>query len=85
MTPFSPQLQQHWQTVVDRLPQDFPQAALSPQAKAAMTFSDFLAQSFATYPQWLSELESAPPLADEWQHYADWLQTALADVSDETA
>lgn len=85
MTPFSPQLQQHWQTVVDRLPQDFPQAALSPQAKAAMTFSDFLAQSFATYPQWLSELESAPPLADEWLHYADWLQTALADVSDENS
>ncbi len=31
MMPLSPQLQQHWQTVADRLPTDFP-AELSPQA-----------------------------------------------------
>ncbi|MDS0115719.1 bifunctional glutamine synthetase adenylyltransferase/deadenyltransferase, partial [Enterobacter hormaechei subsp. steigerwaltii] len=27
--------------------------------------------------------ESAPPQADEWRHYAGWLQTALAEVADE--
>ncbi len=32
MMPLSPQLQQHWQTVADRLPTDFPVAELSPQA-----------------------------------------------------
>uniref|UniRef100_UPI00135BB9A6 bifunctional [glutamate--ammonia ligase]-adenylyl-L-tyrosine phosphorylase/[glutamate--ammonia-ligase] adenylyltransferase n=1 Tax=Scandinavium goeteborgense TaxID=1851514 RepID=UPI00135BB9A6 len=85
MTPFSLQLQQHWQTVVDRLPTDFPSDAISPQAQAAMTFSDFISQSLVAYPAWLSELENSPPQADEWQHYAAWLQDALADVSDENS
>ncbi|MDX6040710.1 bifunctional [glutamate--ammonia ligase]-adenylyl-L-tyrosine phosphorylase/[glutamate--ammonia-ligase] adenylyltransferase [Scandinavium lactucae] len=85
MTPFSLQLQQHWQTVVDRLPPDFSSASLSPQAQAAMTFSDFISQSLAAYPDWLSELETSPPQADEWQHYAAWLQAALADVRDENS
>ncbi|WP_330984935.1 MULTISPECIES: bifunctional [glutamate--ammonia ligase]-adenylyl-L-tyrosine phosphorylase/[glutamate--ammonia-ligase] adenylyltransferase [Enterobacterales] len=85
MTPFSMQLQLHWQTVVDRLPAEFPSSELSPQAQAAMTFSDFIAQSLTTHPNWISELESSPPQADEWQHYAAWLQDALADVSDENS
>lgn len=85
MTPFSLQLQQHWQTVVDRLPPDFPSASLSPQAQAAMTFSDFISQSLAAHPDWLSELETNPPQADEWQHYPAWLQAALADVRDENS
>ncbi|TDN47598.1 bifunctional [glutamate--ammonia ligase]-adenylyl-L-tyrosine phosphorylase/[glutamate--ammonia-ligase] adenylyltransferase [Scandinavium goeteborgense] len=85
MTPFSLQLQQHWQTVVDRLPTDFPSDVLSPQAQAAMTFSDFISQSLVAYPEWFSELENSPPQADEWQHYAAWLQDALADVSDENS
>lgn len=85
MTPFSMQLQLHWQTVVDRLPAEFPSSELSPQAQAAMTFSDFIAQSLTAHPEWISELESSPPQADEWQHYAAWLQDALADVSDENS
>jgi len=85
MTPFSLQLQQHWQTVVDRLPTDFPTDVFSPQAQAAMTFSDFISQSLAAYPAWLSELENTPPQADEWQHYAAWLHEVLADVSDENS
>ncbi|QKN80482.1 bifunctional [glutamate--ammonia ligase]-adenylyl-L-tyrosine phosphorylase/[glutamate--ammonia-ligase] adenylyltransferase [Scandinavium goeteborgense] len=85
MTPFSLQLQQHWQTVVDRLPTDFPSDAISPRAQAAMTFSDFISQSLVAYPAWLSELENSPPQADEYQHYAAWLQDALADVSDENS
>ena len=35
------------------------------------------------HPEWLTELESQPPQADEWQHYAAWLQEALSNVSDE--
>jgi glutamate-ammonia-ligase adenylyltransferase len=85
MTPFSLQLEQHWQTVVDRLPEDFPSRSFSLQAQAAMTFSDFISQSVAGRPEWLSELENNPPQADEWQHYAAWLQEALASVTDENS
>ncbi len=35
------------------------------------------------HPEWLTELESQSPQADEWQHYAAWLQEALSNVSDE--
>ncbi|WP_213894763.1 bifunctional [glutamate--ammonia ligase]-adenylyl-L-tyrosine phosphorylase/[glutamate--ammonia-ligase] adenylyltransferase, partial [Raoultella ornithinolytica] len=83
MMPLSSQLQQHWQTVVDRLPADFPLSTLSPQAQSVMAFSDFVQQSLVAQPQWLTELENSPPEAQEWRHYADWLQAALAGVNDE--
>lgn len=83
MTPLSSQLQQHWQTLVERLPETFPVATLTPQAQAVMTFSDFVQQSLTIYPEWLETLASQPPQADEWQHYRDWLQAALVDVTDE--
>lgn len=85
MTPLSSQLQQYWQTVQDRLPDDFSSSALSEQARAVLTFSDFVQQSLTVHPEWLVSLESAPPEADEWQHYALWLQEALAPVGDEVA
>ena len=50
MMPLSPQLQQHWQTVADRLPTDFPVAELSPQARSVMAFSDFGEQSVIAKP-----------------------------------
>lgn len=56
MMPLSPQLQQHWQTVSDRLPADFPIAELSPQARSVMAFSDFVEQSVIAQPGWLNEL-----------------------------
>ena len=49
--PLSSQLQQHWQTVVDRLPADFPLPTLSPQAQSVMAFSDFVQQSLVAQPQ----------------------------------
>ncbi|MGF7449603.1 hypothetical protein V7P28_41340, partial [Klebsiella michiganensis] len=76
--PLSSQLQQHWQTVADRLPADFPVSTLSDRAQSVMAFSDFVEQSLIAQPQWLAELESAPPEAQEWHHYADWLQVRLA-------
>jgi [glutamine synthetase] adenylyltransferase / [glutamine synthetase]-adenylyl-L-tyrosine phosphorylase len=85
MTPFSTQLQQQWQTVVDRLPQELPPESLSPQAQAALTFSDFICESLCARPEWLSELENSPPQADEWQQYAEWIQSALSGVSDENS
>ncbi len=81
--PLSSQLQQHWQTVCERLPESLPASSLSEQAKSVLTFSDFVQESVSANPDWLAELESAPPQADEWRHYAGWLQTALAEVADE--
>ncbi|MEX3018162.1 bifunctional [glutamate--ammonia ligase]-adenylyl-L-tyrosine phosphorylase/[glutamate--ammonia-ligase] adenylyltransferase [Kluyvera sp. STS39-E] len=85
MTPLSSQLQQHWHTLVERAPEDFPIATLSANAQAVFTFSDFVQQSLMAYPEWLTSLESDPPQADEWQKYAGWLQAELAEVHDETA
>ncbi|ELZ8931376.1 bifunctional [glutamate--ammonia ligase]-adenylyl-L-tyrosine phosphorylase/[glutamate--ammonia-ligase] adenylyltransferase [Cronobacter dublinensis] len=83
MTPLSLPLQQHWQAVVERLP--FDAAALSDDARAVLTFSDFVREAISAHPDWLHELEAAPPEVDEWRHYGDWLQATLADVHDEAA
>ncbi|MDT3666797.1 bifunctional [glutamate--ammonia ligase]-adenylyl-L-tyrosine phosphorylase/[glutamate--ammonia-ligase] adenylyltransferase [Cronobacter dublinensis] len=83
MTPLSLPLQQHWQAVVERLP--FDAAALSDDARAVLTFSDFVREAISAHPDWLHELEAAPPEADEWRHYGVWLQAMLADVHDEAA
>ena len=81
--PLSSPLQQQWQTVCERLPESLPASSLSEQAKSVLVFSDFVQESIAVYPDWLAELENAPPQADEWRHYAGWLQAALEDVADE--
>lgn len=83
MKPLSSPLQQYWQTVVERLPEPLAEESLSAQAKSVLTFSDFVQDSVIAHPEWLTELESQPPQADEWQHYAAWLQEALCNVSDE--
>lgn len=57
-------------------------SSLSEQAKSVLTFSDFV-QDVSANPDWLAELESAPPQADEWRHYAGLLQTALQAGADE--
>ena len=81
MKPLSSLLQQYWQTIAEQLPE----SASGVQAKSVLTFSDFVQDSVIAHPHWLAELESAPPQADEWQQYGEWLQTALATVNDEAA
>lgn len=78
-------LSQQWQTVLSRLPEALTARPLSAQAQSVLTFSDFVEQSLAAYPEWLAELESAPPTADEWQHYATWLDALLQTVTDEAS
>ncbi|MDU1058883.1 MAG: bifunctional [glutamate--ammonia ligase]-adenylyl-L-tyrosine phosphorylase/[glutamate--ammonia-ligase] adenylyltransferase [Leclercia adecarboxylata] len=85
MMPLSSPLQQQWQTVCERLPEALPASSLSDQARQVLTFSDFVQESVTAHPDWLAELEASPPQTDEWQHYAQWLQDALAEISDETA
>ncbi|PSS46238.1 bifunctional [glutamate--ammonia ligase]-adenylyl-L-tyrosine phosphorylase/[glutamate--ammonia-ligase] adenylyltransferase [Enterobacter sp. FS01] len=85
MMPLSSPLQQQWQTVCERLPEALPASSLSEQSRQVLTFSDFVQESVTAHPDWLAELEASPPQADEWQHYAQWLQDALVDISDEPA
>ncbi|WP_312078057.1 bifunctional [glutamate--ammonia ligase]-adenylyl-L-tyrosine phosphorylase/[glutamate--ammonia-ligase] adenylyltransferase [Leclercia sp.] len=85
MMPLSSPLQQQWQTVCERLPEALSASSLSEQSRQVLTFSDFVQESVTAHPDWLAELEASPPQADEWQHYAQWLQDALVDISDEPA
>jgi len=79
----APLLQQHMQAALARLPQDIDRQTLSHEAQAVLAFSDFVCDSMAAYPAWMAELEQSPPLADEWQHYAAWLQEELQHVDSE--
>ena len=85
MMPLSTLLQQHWQTLVERLPETLSASTLSAEAKSVLTFSDFVQASVAAHPEWLTALESEPPQAEEWQNYPAWLKEALAEVSDEAS
>ena len=81
MMPLSPQLQQHWQTVADRLPTDFPVAELSPQA-VGDGVQRFCRTEVIAQPGWLNEPGPAPA-AEEWRHYEAALQERLQAVTDE--
>ena len=85
MMPLSSPLQQHWQTLVERLPDTLSASTLSAEAKSVLTFSDFVQASIAAHPEWLTALESEPPQAEEWLAYPAWLKEALAEVSDEAS
>ncbi len=84
MTPLSPILQQHWQTLTALFPQEIDPASLSEEARGALIFSDFLFNTLMAEPQLLAELQQSPPRPDEWREYGDWLAAGLADVEDET-
>ncbi|MFT7834481.1 hypothetical protein, partial [Salmonella enterica] len=62
-----------------------PASSLSEQAQQVLTFSDFVQESISAHPDWLVELETSPPQAEEWREYAAWLHAALAEVTDEAA
>lgn len=81
MKPLSSPLQQYWQIIAEQLPE----SVSGVQTKSVLTFSDFVRDSVIAHPHWLTELESTPPQADEWQQYGEWLQAKLATVNDEAA
>lgn len=83
MKQFPSLLQQYWLTIAEWLPAAISESSLSIQTRPVLTFNDFVHDSIIAHPERLAGLENTPPLADEWQHYADWLQQTLADVSDE--
>src|SRR5471030_468055 len=52
---------------------------------AVVAASDFISENLLAFPLWWHEIVQHPPQAQEWQHYRDWLNETLADVSDEAA
>lgn len=85
MMALTPLLQQHLQAFLPRLPQEIDSLTLSEEARAVLAVSDFVGDSVVAYPAWLQTLQQEAPKADEWQHYAAWLQQDLQDVHDEAA
>ena len=61
-----------------------PEGASSSQL-GALAFSDFIRDNLTKYPEWWQQLQAQPPLPDEWQHYAQWLQEKLVPVQDESS
>ncbi|MFC0140649.1 bifunctional [glutamate--ammonia ligase]-adenylyl-L-tyrosine phosphorylase/[glutamate--ammonia-ligase] adenylyltransferase [Erwinia mallotivora] len=56
---------------------------LNATESAVFAFSDFISENLNRHPQWLWLLRESPPVADEWQHYAQWLHTHLDSVTDD--
>lgn len=83
MMPLSPLLQQQWQAVAARLPASVDADAISDEVRAALAFSDFICEGVLAEPDWLADLQRAPPEAQEWRHYGEWLAQVLAGVTDE--
>ncbi|WP_425428579.1 bifunctional [glutamate--ammonia ligase]-adenylyl-L-tyrosine phosphorylase/[glutamate--ammonia-ligase] adenylyltransferase [Brenneria roseae] len=52
---------------------------------AVLALSDFVSDALTMHPDWWQALHQQPPQPEEWRHYADWLNTALAEVNDEAA
>jgi len=59
--------------------------ALTDAQRAALAFSDFIAENLQRQPEWWLALQQQPPQPDEWQHYARWLDDDIAAVDSEAA
>ena len=58
---------------------------LTDAQRAALAFSDFIAENLQRQPEWWLALQQQPPQPDEWQHYARWLDDDIAAVDSEAA
>ncbi|MEY0764930.1 MULTISPECIES: bifunctional [glutamate--ammonia ligase]-adenylyl-L-tyrosine phosphorylase/[glutamate--ammonia-ligase] adenylyltransferase [Providencia] len=56
---------------------------LSEQEIQVLSFSDFAFKKVRAHSQFLLEIRSQPPKADEWKSYASWLSQELSSVSHE--
>ena len=84
MLPLSSRLQVQAQSIVQRFQEtQGADCVLSSQEQRVLASSDFVCDMLLSQPQWLETLRKQPPVADEWQHYAAWLQDTLEDVRDE--
>ncbi|MGJ0193177.1 bifunctional [glutamate--ammonia ligase]-adenylyl-L-tyrosine phosphorylase/[glutamate--ammonia-ligase] adenylyltransferase [Pantoea sp. RRHST58] len=59
--------------------------ALTDAQRAALAFSDFIAESLQRHPEWWLAIQQQAPQPEEWQHYARWLDDDLTAVESEAA
>ena len=64
---------------------EVPLASLSTEQAAGLAFSDFVLENLQQHPDWWQAICHAPPQADEWQHYADWLNQVMTTVDSEAS
>ncbi|PVZ85152.1 bifunctional [glutamate--ammonia ligase]-adenylyl-L-tyrosine phosphorylase/[glutamate--ammonia-ligase] adenylyltransferase [Serratia sp. S1B] len=84
MLPLSAALQRQAQIIVQRFQETLgTDMVLSNTEQAVLVSSDFVSDMLLHHPEWLETLRKQPPVADEWQHYAAWLQDSLEEVRDE--
>ncbi|MFJ5339233.1 bifunctional [glutamate--ammonia ligase]-adenylyl-L-tyrosine phosphorylase/[glutamate--ammonia-ligase] adenylyltransferase [Pectobacterium sp. CHL-2024] len=73
------------QRALSRLREAAPDEPITDSDSAVLALSDFVSDALALHPDWWQGIHQQPPQPEEWQHYADWLNNALADVNDENA
>lgn len=74
------------QRVLLRLRETLPDLAPAAECDlAVLALSDFVGDALTMHPDWWQALHQQPPQPEEWRHYPDWLNTALAEVNDEAA
>ncbi|MBC3377894.1 bifunctional [glutamate--ammonia ligase]-adenylyl-L-tyrosine phosphorylase/[glutamate--ammonia-ligase] adenylyltransferase [Serratia fonticola] len=84
MLPLSAALQLQAQNIVQRFQEtQGAELMLSAAEQSVLASSDFVSDMLLGHPEWLVTLRQQPPVADEWQHYAAWLQDELEEVQDE--
>lgn len=84
MLPLSAALQLQAQNIVQRFQEtQGAELKLSAAEQSVLASSDFVSDMLLGHPEWLVTLRQQPPVADEWQHYAAWLQDELEEVQDE--
>ncbi|MCO6524386.1 MAG: bifunctional [glutamate--ammonia ligase]-adenylyl-L-tyrosine phosphorylase/[glutamate--ammonia-ligase] adenylyltransferase, partial [Candidatus Schmidhempelia sp.] len=57
----------------------------SSQSVAILAQSDFITESIIRYPEWLIDLETSPPTANEYVYYQQWLDDVMQTVTDENS
>ncbi|ERK09940.1 Glutamate-ammonia-ligase adenylyltransferase [Serratia fonticola AU-AP2C] len=84
MLPLSAALQLQAQNIVQRFQEtQDAELMLSAAEQSVLASSDFVSDMLLGHPEWLVTLRQQPTVADEWQHYAAWLQDELEEVQDE--
>ncbi len=83
LLPLPALMQAQLSNVAERL--NLPTSAFTPEQAGALTFSDFILDNLQQHPEWWQQLQQQAPAADEWQHYAQWLDQALQGVDNEAS
>ncbi|MBA2816353.1 bifunctional [glutamate--ammonia ligase]-adenylyl-L-tyrosine phosphorylase/[glutamate--ammonia-ligase] adenylyltransferase [Candidatus Pantoea persica] len=83
LSPLPAELQAQAARVAERL--GVAADALTDAQRAALAFSEFIADNLQRHPEWWQAMQEQPPQPDESEHYARWLDADIAGVDSETA